>query len=162
MKLNVKQIQLLDAILQELNHTYSYTSSNLNLVIKFNNSLWKGSFVNFQNSNLITNHIVEDFFKGYQIQTNSVSFYTLTNMCNCDFNKSKYKDIELKTMDLLLSELLLTITKLDVSKIDFEPFLYNAVDLLTNKTLPFIHLGNDTEFEVVSIVEASKDEYTHS
>ena len=162
MKLNIKQIQLLDAILQELNRTYSYTTSNLNLVIKFNNSLWKGSFVNFQNSKLITNHIVEDFFKGYQIETNSVSFYRLMDKCNCDFNKSKYKDIKLNSMHLLLSELISSITKLDVSKIDFEPFLYNAVDLLTNRTLPFIHLGNDTEFEVISIVESTIDEYTHS
>lgn len=162
MKLNIKQIQLLDAILQELNLRHSYTSSKLNLVIKFNNSLLKGSFVNFQNSNLITQRILEDFFQDYRIKTNSISFYTLMSKCNCDFNEFKYKDINLNNMHILLSDLLSTVTKLDVSKIDFEPCLYNAVNLETNFKIPFLYFDYDSEFEVVSIVESPKDECTHS
>lgn len=162
MRLNIKQIQVLDAILQELNLIHSYTSSKLDLVIKFNNSLFKGSFVNYQNSSLITQYIFDDFFKGHQIMTNSISFYTLMNKCNCDFNKSKYKDIKLNNMHLLLSELLSTVTKLDVSKIDLDPCLYNVINLETNFKIPFLYFDYDAEFDVVSIVESPKDECTHS
>lgn len=159
MKLNLKQIQALDFLLQILNSSFAYTSEdeNLNLVIRLNNSLWKGNFVFYEDARIYNHYI--DFDNCIEYKTLGVNeLFKLAN----DFNHNRYKNVTLDKMYLILDELIPTIKEIDTSNIDLKPFLYNAVNLEANISLPFIALNGNDEFEVVSIVTSIKDECTHS
>ena len=158
MKLKLKQIQALDFLLQRLNSIFSYTdeTKKLNLVINFNNSLWKADFIFLQNSYLENYYINNDFW----IEKNSTPITELKPLYS-NFNFRRYENIKLKNINLLLHELLSIVSKVD-TEIYFQPCLYNVVNLETNFKIPFLHLDHNDEFEVVSIVESPKDEYTHS
>lgn len=159
MKLNLKQIQILDLILQRLNSIFLYTdkTKKLNLVIKFNNSLWKGDFIHLHNSYLENYYISNDFW----VEKNLTPITEL-KLIPDNFNFRRYQYIKLKNIHLLLHELLSIVSTIDISEINFQPCLYNAVNLETNFKIPFLYFDYDSEFEVVSIVESSKDECTHS
>ena len=161
LKLNIKQIQALDFLLQRLNSIFLYTSEkeSLNLVIKFNNSLWKGNFIYYKNSSILNYYI--DFDSCIESKTLKINdLFKLPH----DFNNYRYRysNITFDKIYLLLTELASTIKNIDTSNINLEPFLYNATNLETNISLPFLSLNSDDEFEVVSIVKSLKDEYTHS
>ena len=159
MKLNFKQIQLMDFILQRLNSIYSYTDENkkLSLVIKFNNSLWTGDSINLHNSYLVNYYIDNDFWVEKKLTPISDFKFLFS-----DFNFRRYEKLKLKNINILLHELISFVSSMDTSKLDFQPFLYNAINLETNFKMPFLYLNYDDSFEVVSIIESPKDECTHS
>lgn len=158
MKLNLKQIQTLDFLLQRLNSIFSYTdeTKKLNLVINFNNSLWKADFISLHNSYLENYYISNDFW----IEKNLTPITELKSISD-NFNFRRYENIKLKNINLLLHELLSIVSKIN-PEIYFQPCLYNVVNLETNFKIPFLYLDHNDKFEVVSIVESAKDECTRS
>lgn len=157
MILNLRQIQILDFLLQRLNKYHSYTNNELHLVIKINNSLWKGNLINFNSYNISEYYIDFDNCIEYK----EIGIKDLVTLPS-DFNGNRYSNVKIDSLYLLLIELTNIVKNIDTSTINLNPFLYNAVNLETNVSLPFLYLDNNDEFEVVSIVVSSKDECTHS
>ncbi|KFX55801.1 hypothetical protein FDC50_14975 [Clostridium botulinum] len=159
MKLNLKQIQAVEILLQKLNHHYNYVSANehLSLIIKINNSLWKGNLVTHTNS-YISNYYID--FDGWIESYN----YTQNEIFNIssNFNFRKYQHIKLESSYLLLEELISVARTINTFLIDLKPILFNAVNLTDNFELPYLLLNPNDEFEIVSIVSNTIDECIHS
>lgn len=154
MLLNLKQVQALDLILNILNSRYSYSSNPLKLVVKINDSLWKGNFVNFSSDDY---YLHQEYINSFGFIVNqSLEFEdVITQLSNLKLNK--YKNIKPSNLHLLLIDLVNIIKDLDTSKIklNLHSILYNAVKLDCNISLPFIILDDDSTFEVISIVESN-------
>lgn len=160
MKLNLKQLQALEILLQKLNHNYNYVSDDeqLSLVININNSLWKGNLIKYDRS------YVSNFYIDYDgwIESYSYNQSQIFSIPAESFNARKYENIKLESMYLLISELIPIVREISTFLIDLNPVLYNAVNLTNNLTLPFLLLNPTDEFEIVSIVSSPIDECTHS
>lgn len=147
MKLSLQKIQTLDFILQRLNSKFSYTSENqqLNLIIKIDNSLWKGNFAIYDDYKVNIPYIDYD----NSIENDSFSFPKFFRF----ENYNHFSQIKLDNLDLLMSELLGNLDKIQITEYIYklEPMLYNAVNLDTNLSLPFLLLDPNLEYEVVSI-----------
>lgn len=155
MLLKINQIQVLDSLLKKLNSNFLYTSKNetLNLVVKFNNSLWKGDFTLYHQSKLLDYYIDNC----NDIECNALS---IIDMCY-SLKKSKfdrYKNIKFDKIYLVLPELIEEIQKCDLSTIHLNPILYNATNLDSNFKLPFILFNDNDELEVISVVISSKED----
>ena len=159
MKLNLKQIQAVDILLQKLNSNYHYVpnTQQLNLVIKIDNSLWKGNLIQYKDYRIYNYYIDYDsLIESYGYSQNQI--FNLPN----DFNLKKYASIKLDTMYLLLEELISIVKKIDTYLIDLTPILFNAVNLKDNFQLPYFLLNPNDEFEIVSVISTTIDECTHS
>lgn len=152
MFLNLQQIQALDFLVQLLNERYSYTDKSLNLVIKINNSLWKGNFINFNSESYYIEqkqlnsfgHIAPQFFKAGDLIKNLASF-----------ELTKYSNIKTENIHLLLIDLVNIIKNLEIENVNLSSILYNAINIENNLHLPFVLLDPNAKFEVVSIVESN-------
>lgn len=147
MKLSLQKIQTLDLILQILNSKFSYTDEKqqLNLIIKIDNSFWKGNFAIYDDYNIKIPYIDYDNI----VENESYSFYKFFNFKYYNH----FSQIKLDNLDLLLSDLIDILDKVQITEYisKLEPILYNALNLNTNLSLPFLLLDTSLEYEVVSI-----------
>lgn len=157
MYLKLNQIQVLDFILKKLQGKYlNFLKSDekLKLVVKINNNLWTGNFVNY--SGRYIENLSIDFDN--QLSESYIDFYNIFDRnIFSEFNlNTKFKNITSPTLYLLLEELIKVIKDLDCSKLITPSILFDSVNLDTNLTLPFIFL-NDVEYDVVSIITTTKN-----
>lgn len=157
MKLKIKNIQFLDMIFKYLVYSKKLNTNiaNLNLVIKIDGQLWSGDFVLFKEGKIFNPYIDydNDIIHDYKY----ISHYT-----PIDLNLSKYEKLKPTEIYLLLNDLISLSKNLDLKNIDLLPILHNATNLTTRCNFNFIQLDNESDYEVVSLVESLKDVYTHS
>ncbi|MEG2289948.1 MAG: hypothetical protein RSA29_02770 [Clostridium sp.] len=159
MKLTLNQIQALDLYLKRLISRFPIVSQNenLNIVISINNSLWTGDFIQYEHPLIINRYIDCDS----SIESNGLypsDIFTLPD----NFKFVDYRNIKSDTAYLLLLDLFKVVVDIPAPTITLNPLLYNAKNLETNLSLPFIHLDSTIEYEVISLTNTFKDECTHS
>lgn len=160
MKLNLKKIQSLDILFKYFSYKENL-HSNFNIVIKIDNQLWQGDFINFKDGS------IKEFSLINQNELNCEGnfldhFFKLYKKFRFDHYLELYKKSENENYFkyVLLEEFLKALDKCTLHDFNLKNVLYNAVNLSTNTKLPFIYL-TDEEYEIVSLVEV-KESNTNS
>ena len=153
MKLTLKQIQIVDFLLQELNQRYSYIpdTEQLNLVIKIDNSLWKGNLIKYKDYRAYKTLL--DYDSCCDLYFRQEKLFTLPS----DFEFKNYRHITLDKMYLLLNELISISKKIDTLFVDLDPVLFNAVNLNSDLKLPYLLLDPNATFEIVSVISTTNE-----
>ena len=131
MKLTLKQIQALEYLLQISEFKKENPENKFNLVIRINNSLWSGNFLNY-NLTSTKSFSLDDF--DFSIKYNVIH---VSEFIKYSKDLKLYSLKNLNNLYLLLVELVNRINQIDLSALDLNPVLYNAINLDTNLLLPF-------------------------
>lgn len=118
-----------------------------------NNRLLTGDFITLEKEDITNIYYVKESIldSSNLISSKFVNSNELLNKHINDFEYCRYDDISENTAYLLLDSLVELIKKSDLTSFEYKPFLYNAVYLESELTLPFVCLDSDCEYEVISI-----------
>lgn len=158
MKLTLKQLQTLDIILKDT-LLKNNISSKFNFVIRINNDLWTGDFVDYdENLNYIKkngNGIFLNCNETISHHLDYMSYEKNTRFKYFSDNINKY--INSYSLPLVLINLLdeVNLDELVFNKIQLPPVLLNAKQLTNDiSSIEYLYLDDEIEYEVVSIIES--------
>lgn len=157
MKFYLRDIQYLDIILKRL-ISANNLDIDLKLVIKYNNSLYSGDFVNLSSVYILNSYIDEDGIIDFNKESiNKLLKFPENFWTNDLFGISEYKKYSnvIKENNKILLKSLVDILKSCelVKTLDYEPIMFNIKSLSDETNIPYLYLDKLTEYELVSIVE---------
>lgn len=148
MKFSLRDIQFLDIILKRL-ISANKLDVNLKLVIKYNNSLYSGDFIELNSVFTLNPYLDVDGI----IDFNRKSINELLKLPE-NFDAKKYSNIIQQNDKILLKSLVDIFYSCELlSDVESYPIMFNIKSLENETNIPYLYLDKSTKYELVSIVK---------